>query len=323
MTRPSTTTTVGALALALAALAAIGATATAQEWREGRRTRDPRASDVRCLSAGGVLPAGLYATPGRYELRLPRCARPRFVLVTEMTPDAARATQALRDLAPVVARLAPGYPWIVNASEIGVAGDGILVVVGQFATEPDATAYRSALGLSAGARVLPIGEPRRTGADEDPPRVTQILASAPVRAYSTADVAQAESAFDEAFEQRRSHSASLRAYSTERAARLARATPRCSVAPGDVFVVPLVETRDAVFPMNAEWTWRPVRCGREVAWVPLRSTNAFAVVWAHRDGHARITQVSLVECDTPTHTTWTLAPNGDRSAPQYAPPGGC
>jgi len=237
--------------------------------------------------------------------------------------ELATPAQPASRTATATTRLAPGYPWVVNASELGVAGAGVVVVLAQFATEAEATAYRAQLALGARARVVPIGEPRRTGADADPPRVTQILSPAPVPAYSTADVARAESAFDEAFEQRRSHAASLRAYSTERAARLARATPACTLLPGAVFVVPLAETRDAVFPMSAEWTWRPVRCGTTVAWVPLRSTEALAVVWVHRDGEPRITQVSLVECDSPTHTTWKLAPNGERTSPTYAPPGGC
>ena len=110
---------------------------------------------------------------------------------------------------------------------------------------------------------------------------------------------------------------------TERAVRIAHATPRCTVSPGDVFIVPFPETTGANLPMNGERAWQPVRCGRAIAWVPLRATESLAVVWMHRDGQPRITQVSLVECDSATHTTWKLLPNGDRTEPTYAPPGGC
>lgn len=70
--------------------------------------------------------------------------------------------------------------------------------------------------------------------------------------------------------------------------------------------------------------WHAVRCPNGVAaWVPLAATQATAVVWTHRDGGVRVSQVSLVECDLATLTTWRPGPNGERNAWRRELPGGC
>jgi hypothetical protein len=295
----------------------------AQPWSAGPRWAGPSAGDVRCEGPGGVLPSGVYwEDVGWYEQHLP-CARPHFAVVSGVFGDAVSAQASLRASRPLAPTAA--YPWVVHTREAGLDGDGIAVVLGLYAAIEDAQRFASRAHLQL-VRVLPSREALARfevghgGTDPRPvPIVTHVASAAPVAAYATRDVSAFEAAWDDTYRGDQPASGHLRDYSAERTARLARAPIACRVDPDSVFVL---GADSSEIPNVAARAWQPVRCGSQQAWVPLEATRTTAVIWTDRHGRARVTQVSLVECDSPTLTTWEL--HGDeRSAPRHQSPGGC
>jgi hypothetical protein len=252
-----------------------------------------------CFTEGRVLPAGVfYRTIGWGEAQFPDCPTPTVALLARAHVDAREATAAIRSLRG--RGLAPGYPWAVAEPYVGVAGSGIAVVVGLFATTADAEAWRARLPDVPLTLAPLLGEREALAAVQtlqrgQVRRVVQIVAPAPVPAYSAADVARPS-----ASDQR--PRAALR--------------PRCTVAPDTVF-----ESGEAI---TYTRDWEPVRCGGVTAFVRRSATNAEAVVWRGYDGHPRITQVTEVACDCPIHTTWTLVGRRRTRPEETTPcPGGC
>jgi hypothetical protein len=270
----------------------------AQPWLEGREWNGPRAREVRCTGPGGVLPAGVFWTEvGWYEQQLD-CPRPVAAVVFGVHRDESSARAALRRARPL--SRTPGYPWVTHTHAAGLEGDGIAIVMGLFATREAAETFRADRSELAIVGVLsdedaiarfPVGAGGEAPAEI--PIVTHVLAAESVPAYAIEQVRAVErSSSDE--EQSPSETRGSR---TER---LAAARVACRVEPDAIFFF-------ARAPGNNLRTWHPVRCGRDrVAWIELANTATTAVTWSDRDGRAFITQVSLVECDVPTHTTWEL-----------------
>ena len=271
---------------------------------------------VRCFDSERVLPAGVYwADIGWYELHLD-CPRPTVAVVAALSTRAPVLERAARAARATV--IAPGYPWVVHARTAGLDADGVAVVLGQFAERADAERWMAAHRVSARlVPVLPMSEAlARAHVDASPPipEVTHVTAPAPVPAYDARDLRAIERTWTDTY----AEDPDSQAHRRRRAARLARLTPACRVAPDRVFVIPAL-ARSSRLDSRA---WRPVRCGRRVAWIALEATQTDAVAWTDRSGASFITQVALVACDVPTHRTWRIAAQRRRASPSAAG-GGC
>jgi len=216
--------------------------------------------------------------------------------------------------------LAPGYPWAVETRGLGLdAAPGVAVVLGLFQHARDAQAWVDARAANAALQVVSVARDVPGGA-RVVPAVTQVIGRAPVAAYTASAVARIESALERSGEEAPTGVAFAR--STALATRGVR--PACRIAPGSVFANVGHAYAAPEIPYAGHRAWHAVRCPNGVAaWVPLAATQATAVVWTHRDGGVRVTQVSLVECDSATLTTWRLGPNGERNAWRRELPGGC
>jgi len=279
------------------------------DWMAGPRWSGPRAADVVCFGAHRVLPAGLsYHALGHYDRRLP-CPTPAVAVVAGIFDSDEAVTTALR-AAPAIA---PGYPWVTHTDAAGLEGPrGIAVVVKLFASREEAERFR-ATSVGHALALVPVAVP---SPDRRSPIGTHVAAARPVRAYSAEAL---ESVEDEALSALLWRGRGWRArYRAERSRRLATLTPLCEIAPDRLFSLPADDPDGYRFQRQ----WRPVRCGAARAWVPLSATRSEAVVWLHRDGRPRLTQVSSVECDTPTFTTWELD-GRERRAARVELPGGC
>ena len=314
---------VGLIALLGIGAVLIPAVASAQAWMAGSRWKGPKAKDLRCHSEDRVLPAGLFFRDiGWYEQELRSCPAPSVALVAGVHPDEASVEKTLAALNGVA--LAPGYPWVAHTRYAGFEGDGVAVVLGQFETPEEAGAWLAKHRVSGPTRLLKIlggdaaidrFEQGSGGKSKVPvPEVTHLLGPDPVKAISRESAEAVEAAFQSAFNRRRGFRANQRAGHKAFDAALAAAKPVCTLQPGDVFIFPTEGTTHQL----SHHQWRMVRCGTELAFVPIEATGATAVVWGHRDGRPRITQVTLVECDVATHTTWVLGPKGRRSEPRVA-----
>lgn len=267
-------------ACALAALAGFVALVPSQQAGAWPRRTLVTPRGEQCFSAGRVLPAGVfYRTVGWYEAEFDRCPTPAVALVARAHADTQEATATVRSLRGRA--LAPGYPWAVAEPYAGLAGSGIAVVVGLFASVADAEAWRARLP-DVPLTVAPLLPEREALAalqayQAGRRAVVQIIAPAPVPAYAEEDL-------DRLLSNDRRERASVR--------------PRCMVDPDTVF--------DAAGHTSYGHTVSPVRCGAETAFVRRTTTNVEAVVWRGRDGRDRISQVTEVACDCPTHTTWVL-----------------
>jgi hypothetical protein len=131
---------------------------------------------------------------------------------------------------------------------------------------------------------------------EAPRHVTVIDRGAPVAAWSKAAVERAEAAADEA---------ELPTEEARKAFVTAHlGAPACTLKPGDLFVVEEAELR--------YYEFAPVRCGRELSYVPWTSSLlGHAVVVPDGDGF-RLYQVVGAECDSPIIESWPYGPDGRR-----------
>jgi hypothetical protein len=262
---------------------------------------EPHQRGVRCTT-DGVLPAGVYwAFVGWYEEHLD-CPRPAVALVEGVYRRGGGATRAVRRQRAIP--LSPGYPWVVHTRYAGLEGDGVAVVLGLFESEDAARAWSASHrpGRSVDLRrvmapdeALERFHDRLGGRRPDPiPTVTQVVGPGPVPAYRGRDLAQADPLADSPHER----------------PRVAR--PVCRVRPGRVFVFDR-DPRERRSLGVSHHRWWPVRCGGEIAWVEVAHTTAGAVTWSDARGDAYITQVTNVECDSPTHTTWAIDERWHRS----------
>ncbi len=310
-------------ALALVLFAA--SPAHAQPWQAGETWDGPAPEAVRCEVADGVLPAGVYwATIGWYDANLD-CAAPRFAVVAAVTAserELARATARARTLS-----LAPGYPWVTHTRQAGLEGDGVAVVLGLFATRERADVYAQrhgarVIGVLSREDAIDRFDDESGGRRPDPiPAVTHVTAPSAVAALSLRDIAHAEEAWNDTYRPDDPQAHRRRA-SVERARRIAAARPLCRVAPDRVFVFTTPPAARVELGMGYR-SWEPVRCGGQLAWIPREATQAEAVVWTARDGGVVVTQVTLVECDVPTHTSWNLDADRARTRKRVTSSGGC
>lgn len=252
-------------------------------------------AQARCAT-DGVLPAGVYwADIGWYEHRL-ACPRPAVALVEGVYPGAGAARRALRRQRGIA--LAPGYPWVVHTRYAGIEGDGVAVVLGLFASADAARAWSRSHRGSRAVELRAVMTPQQAlerhaidhgGAHPDPiPLVTHVVGPEPVAAHGGTDLEAVE--------------------------RGERAAVACRVQPGEVFVFPRDPRAGPGF-LGEHHRWRPVRCGARLAWIAVEHTTATAVTWSDDAGAAYVTQVTGVECDVPTHTTWTIDEQWRRGAP--------
>ena len=308
------------LAITLASVT-IPLLSSAQLWRQGPSRHTPRAMDAQVFTAGRVLPAGVFFGGNRYEIELARWPAPSGFLVVRNIRNADDATAAVRSLS--ARGLAPGYPWVIERRLIGLMGEGPAVVVGTFATSDDATGYRARfadLALDYAPRDAALEATARlhdSSRTEGNVRiVTQVVGSHAVHAYSIEDVAHIDASFTGDVETEPRHSYDVRSRN-ESIRRTAAATPVCDVQPNTVFDFTVTRREHA-----SSRSWSAVRCGERLAYVPRDVTNTEAVVWMHRDGRARVTQVTLVECDCAAQTTWILEA-GERVGAEHAMCRGC
>lgn len=266
----------------------------------------PEAADIRC-SAQDVLPAGIYHRGvGWYDFHLDGCPAPAVAVAAGVHPSAARAQAAARAHEH---GLAPGYPWVVHTRAAGLSGDGIAVVLAQWATAEQALAWRDE--HAPGAQLLDVLAEApaiaRFHADNGGRETTRIPHVVHVTSATPAYTADDASAIADAVGEPSGRGAEAYAAAAWRASQERRreARPTCHVPARTLHTFP---SEEALRSSQHVWSrsWQPVRCGGRVAWAPVEATQVSAVTWRHADGHARVTRVTLVECDTPSYTTWLL-----------------
>ena len=299
----------------LALVLTLPSTGRAQPWATATEWAGPAPGEVRC-AADEVLPAGVFhRTLGWHDAHLDGCPAPAVAVVQGAYGGGDEASRAAR--AAASPDLAPGYPWVVHTRAAGLEGDGIAVVLAQWARVEDAEAWMRA--HAPGGRLLQVlGQEaalrrfHESHGGADPRQVPHVVhVERAVAALSARDAAAISDAHEGV--SARDEDARLREVRRRTRARTRVARPRCRVPAGAVHVFEdewALRARERVVSLS----FQPVRCGRRVAWVPVEATRVRAVTWRHRDGRARVTQVVLVECDSPTLTTWIVEGGGRMDA---------
>jgi hypothetical protein len=258
------------------------------------------------------------ATAGLYWLPYVTCwdCAPPAALVAYIAPDVATAS-AIRDAVDGKVRF--GLPYVVHTDEIGASPRGIAVVTGAFGKREWAATAAEGSGAIAGVtpRVIEVNKDYWS---EAPRHVTVIDRGPPTPAWSAADLRAVEEAMSESDDPDAQNT--LESQHRWMEEHLAAKKPACTLAPGDMFVAEDSEL---------EWySFAPVRCGKELAYVPWkRSLLGHAVIVNEANGDHMLMQVVGAECDSPIIETWEYDENGrierakDRAADPKIAMGGC
>ena len=272
-----------------------------------------------CKSAGGVLPAGLrFARFGNYEevvREVFQCPRPSWAVIAGVAPTAQAAATSVARIIGMGARaqLAPGYPWAVHTSELGLAvvpAAGVALVIATFETTPEADNWLKAHAQLSGPLTLEAfarggdGEGVLGSSPRERQTVVRVQAGTDVPALTMVD-AKAQAA------------AAARAH-RQGPAPGGAATPACWVHPGSMFLFRATELFPIGLPARA---FSPVRCeDGAVAYLPWTSTVNESVIWQDKAGEAHLSQITAVECDAPVEILdWTYGSNGRRAPPRRLP----
>lgn len=192
--------------------------------------------------------------------------------------------------------LAIGYPLLAHTDELGnppSVGVGVLVMLGLFATDAEANAFRLAQQETTRLRILQVSDPYQRHPYGWHPRQVIRIDQRGAQAYSAAEV--------ERIERRLGYSPEgLRAFS--------RMQPMCRLDAGTAFVV------DDPY-VGAGAMWVPVRCGARPAYTHVTDLLFRAVVLTEPDGTARLVQVVNVECDMADLETWRHTRDGREPVP--------
>src|SRR5262249_37655941 len=129
--------------------------------------------------------------------------------------------------------------------------------------------------------------------------VTQVVTSVPVPAYSESQVQQLAVEVERVYAKQLPAGKGIGEVRRAWAEALSKLKPACMVPPGELFFEPRAGASHAP-------SFDFVPCGTERAWILASASNREAVVWRHKDGKWRVTQVTKVECDSPTLTTWIV-----------------
>ena len=307
----------GRTAGAMVALAACLPLAVAAAWRSGAAVAAPRMVSVRpvtgCKAAGGVLPAGIrFARVGNYEevvREVFRCPRPTWAVLAGVAPTAQAAATAAAHIAGMgaSAQLAPGYPWAVHTSELGLQAtsrSGVALVVATFETKPEAEAWTKAHTQLPGPLTLEAFAGDHGKSPRDRETVVRVQAGAGVHAF-TLDGTKAQAA---TAARPRRHGSAVRD----------PAPAACQVHPGSMFVFHAADLFPFGLPARA---FSPVRCeDGAVAYIPWTSTLNESVIWQDTAGEAHLSQITAVECDAPVEILdWIYGPNGRVPPPRRLP----
>jgi hypothetical protein len=247
------------------------------------------------------LPPGLWFQEGHYENEHGEgpnasLAQPHFAVVMGVYDEAGEAERAVR---ATPSALSAGYPWVVTTRDLMLAGtppDRIAVVVGLFSNEHAAQAFAASI---SGARVATLVTTafERTwcpGGDEARLWVTQIDPQRDAVGYPVEPIQRALQEADMGQGPARE----------EVLPTLFRTLPRCTIQRGSVF-----STRDSDRYFAMGRTFAIVPCeGAEVA-IPIEATMREAM-FEYGAAGAHIHQVTAVECDTPTLSTWRYEASG-------------
>ncbi|MEM6989831.1 MAG: hypothetical protein AAF721_05025 [Myxococcota bacterium] len=243
----------------------------------------------------GVLPATLtwrgYTICGMNDAPTP-CEDATAAVVDGVLAESV-ARERLGGLAPE--GLAPGYPMVVHSDELGLSDAskrGVVIVLGLFASETAAKAWRDAERPKAEVATLasPKAFAERTRRAADTSVVVRIRPGTPVAAYADGE---------------------LEPTTEPPSAR----TPLCTID-GGVFSVVSMEAHDEFVYSSA-----PVTCpGGVDAHVRWDDTMSMTVVGQAKAGPAHW-QVVNVECDSPQYARWKLSAAGDRTGKPTLLPG--
>lgn len=244
----------------------------------------------------GVLPAGLC---GFDPYLGGACTSAASFAVTLDATDATTATTLLASARTKT--LSVGYPFAVTYDDLparDATKKGIAIVLGLFATEPEARA----LAASASAGVIPLTSvdakfARDSARQQAFPTYDRYQASSYV-AIEVLDDAPALSLADVVALEAKWQTLPVAAQIARRTAAIPTATARCTVARGRVFSA----SRARVYQFRR--AWMPVACadGSE-AWVSERVTRFESVVTPD----AKLHQVVQVDCDVPALETRPFA----------------
>ncbi|MFK7986534.1 MAG: hypothetical protein AB8I08_10970, partial [Sandaracinaceae bacterium] len=182
------------------------------------------------------------------------------------------------------------------ARRAGLEADGVAVVLGWFEREEQARRWSTSRrrGHTPNlVRVLPV----RQALSRLPPSYVEDGASEPRQVVWVPRGATAYRFSDETDERG----------SVVRSTR----TVACEVPKESVFEFAARQWRS-----HEPFAWMPVRCGADVAWVERAATSQESVSYVDSEGRIRVTQVTEVECDSPSYTTWEVDETGRRLNPQ-------
>jgi hypothetical protein len=198
--------------------------------------------------------------------------------------------------------LALGLPFVVHASEVGLARDQIAIVVGAYPGRGDADDAARAVPAIAARRAEVVALPTSDTAEVPERFVVRIDRGARVPAWSRADVEQIETEADE--------SDALRTMAARRKwvlDRLHAKTPACTLEPGDLFIAASDDLR--------WYEYAPVSCGKTPAYVEWTTTLlGHAAIVPDGSGY-RIHQVVGAQCDSPILESWPYDARGRHRAP--------
>lgn len=256
-----------------------------------------------------VLPPGLWFRSGHYEdwALESEPDTPQVAVIAGVYDTDGRAARAARGATG--ADLAPGYPWLVSASDLRLVDrcDGsIVVVTGLFRSGREAERWVDGSVARSGHSIVPLArdgesacpsagvgrleithvEPEVALVSAWTPDVLASLESALGRMVSPADLADADAA------------------------------PRCRVAGGSVFSFDA--SRDDVAGFGRRWA--PVRCGEDIAFAPVEQTRSGTVFEARDDGSTFVHQITAVSCDVAHFDTWAWRPGRGRAQLPEHPP---
>jgi hypothetical protein len=239
------------------------------------------------------------ATAGLYWIPYVTCldCQPPTALVAYITPDESTARTIA---AAMQGKLRLGLPYMVHTDEIGASPRGVAIVTGSF--DKREHAEQAAAGSTAIAGVSPsVIAIDKDHWSEAPRHVTVIDRGAPTPAWSADNLRAVETAMSESSDPDVQNTLQSQRRWMQR--ELAKRTPACTVAPGDLFVV-----EDA----ELEWySFAPVRCGASLAYVPwTRSLLGHAVIVMGTSGRHELHQIVGAECDNPIIESWDYDATG-------------
>lgn len=233
---------------------------------------------------------------------------PRFAAIAGSFPGDRAAERAARELDRT--RLGLGYPWVVAAHELRVAGrcrEAIVVVAGLFATHEEAIGWRAQDPARARLTIVALEHDESETTCAWSPDGYGLLADAAGRHLEITHVDPSGDApgYDPD---------ALEALGTEVRARLGSIAPVCTVRRGSVHSF---AGHDHAWRLG--WGFAPARCGGRVVYVPTERTLRATAFERTSEGETRVHQITDVSCDSANVDVWVYSLDGRTTIPEEPP----